>query len=245
MIIRNKILSFAYRLLATSVGILGLILIFQCDTIDGLYWNPLRYFPNIVTVYGVFVLGIETILSFFWVINSKRKGMPQTFGQMLFVAVGLEMAVLLGHPLYFAFINGFNPNAVYFATDRLWAQLILYVFFPAMTLLDWLLFSEKGNWKWHWTIYYISVPVYYTAFSFINHYVRTSTTFATLIFDPNSFLNYPFLGELDGWIGVFLSSFSLLILYLGISFFLIFLSFLLSGKYLSKRRISIESKETM
>lgn len=245
MVIRNRILSFLYRLIATAVGILGLILIFECDTIDGLYWNPLRYFPNLVTIFGVIVLLTETILSFFWVINKNKKGLPQTFGQMLFLALALEMAILLGHPLYFCFINGFNSSAAYFAYDRLWAQLILYVIFPILTLFDWLLFSEKGNWKWHWTIYFVSVPLYYTGFSLINHYVRTSTTFATLIFDHVSFLNYPFLGIADGWVGVFVSSFSLLLLYLAIAYLLIFFSFLLSGKYSSKRRISIESRESI
>lgn len=237
MVIRNRLLAFIYRLLASIIGILGLVFVFQVDKIDQLNANPLRYFGTLTTLYTVCVLLIETIISLLGLRKKAKKGVPQTFGQILFVSIALEMSLLMGHPLYYLFIHCFNVSQAYFAYDRLWAQLFMYVLIPLVSFFDWLLFSEKGNWKWHWVIYFITIPLFYTVFSFLNHYIRTSTTFATLIFDPNTFLNYPLLGELDGWAGVLISSSLMFALYVGVAFFMIFLSFFAGGKYAKKRKL--------
>ena len=196
--------------------------------------NPWRYFGTWVTSYGVFVLFIESFLSFFWLLRKNKRGIPQTFGQVLFVSVALEVGLALSHPISYLFINGGNLLTPYFSYDRLLTQLFTYIFFPILVFGDWLLFSEKGNWKWHWVIYLVSVPSFYTAFAILNHYIRTSTTFANLCFDNNTFLNFAILGEWDGWAGVLISSSTLFLLYIGVSFFVVFLSYLFSGKYARK-----------
>lgn len=242
MVIRNKIFATIYRLALSCIGVLSLVLIFQVDSVDKLDTNSLRYFGTLATIYTTVIIILETLPSLFSLWN-RHKGVFQVYGQLLFVAVTLEVSLLITHPVYFAFVNGYNANASFFMPDRFLAQFLLYLLFPLLTFFDWLLFSEKGNWKWHWVIYFIAIPFFYTLFSFLNHYIRTSTTFAALIFDPNTFLNYPFLGDFGGWIGVFFSSLTMLVIYIGLAFLLIFLSFLVSGKYARKKVISGEIEE--
>lgn len=244
MVIRNKVFAFIYRLALSCIGILSLVLIFLADSINKLDMNSLRYFGTITTLFTTVVIIMETIPNFF-ILWKKGKKIFQVYGQLLFAAVTLEIALLFAHPIYFAFVNGYNHDAILFTVDRFWPQFLVYLLFPVLTFFDWLLFSEKGNWKWHWVIYLMAIPLFYTAFSFLNHYVRTSTTFATLIFDPNTFINYKFLGSLNGWAGVIISSLTLLLTYIATTFLLIFLSFLVTGKYTRKRVISEEIAESI
>lgn len=237
MVIRNRILNFIYRFLALAVGIFILACIFNSDSIDSIGWNAWRYFGTWVTSYGVFVLFLETFLSFFWLLHKSKRRIPQIYGQLLFVALALEVGLALSRPISYLFINGGNVLTPYFSNDRLLTQLLTYIFFPILVFGDWFLFSEKGNWKWHWVIYLIAVPSFYAVFSLLNHYIRTSTTFASLLFDNNTFLNFAVLGEWDGWVGVILSVGALFLLYVSVSFFMVFLSYLLSGKY-ARRTIS-------
>ncbi len=234
MVFRNRILIFIYRLCATLVGIFTLIAAFNLDAVETASWNSIRYLGTEITLYATIILLIETILSIKGLRKSNKSGVPATFGQVLFMSVGLEMALAIGHPFYFLFINIGNSNLVYFSQERLLIQLLMYIVFPLVVFLDWLFFSEKGNWKWHWLIYFGSVPVYYAGFSFLNHYIRTSTTFGTLIFDYRTFVNQGIMGQLGGWAGVIIASLSMFALYLGVATLLLFFSFLLSGKYARK-----------
>ncbi|HBE98536.1 MAG TPA: hypothetical protein DDW18_00560 [Firmicutes bacterium] len=237
MVIRNRILNFIYRFLSLAVGVFTLICVFNADSIDSFGWNAWRYFGTWVTTYGVFVLFIETFLSFFWLLHKNKRVIHQIYGQLLFVSLALEVALALTRPVSYLFIHGGNVLTPYFSNDRLLTQLLTYVFFPILVFGDWFLFSEKGNWKWHWVIYLIAIPCFYGAFSILNHYIRTSTTFACLCFDNNTFLNFAILGEWNGWVGVILSIGTLLLLYISVSFFMVFLSYSLSGKY-ARRTIS-------
>ncbi len=230
MVIRNRIISLIYRIIAAIIGIFTIIFIFYSDSANSFSWNPFRFLGTTITTFSTIVLILEVLIngiSF----RSSSKRIFGIYGQMLYVAVGLETALALTQPVFYLFINGGNISVPYFSADRIFTQLSLYIIFPFVVFFDWLLFSEKGNWKYHWIIYLLSIPLFYTAFSVLNHYIRTSTTFATAIFDNNTFLNYAILGGLNGWVGVIIASMTTLAIYIAIGMGFVFLSNLLSGKY--------------
>ncbi len=230
MVIRNRILALLYRILGVVVGIAAIVFIFYSDSANSFSWNPLRFLGTTISAFSLFVLILEiliTLISF----RSNGKKYFGIYGQMLYVAVGLEIALALSHPIMYLFVNGGNLSVPYFSMDRIMTQLTVYIIFPIVVFFDWLLFSEKGNWKQHWIIYLISIPLFYTAFAILNHYIRTSTTFAATIFDNNSFINYAVLGNLNGWVGVIISSLTVLGVYVLSGVGIVFFSDLLSGKY--------------
>lgn len=237
MVIRNRYFRFIYRLLAVILAIIALTFVFLSDAVNSIGWNAFRYPGTIITMYATFVLLSELFLSLKGLRKSKNANPPMVFGQLLFISVSLEMSLLLTHPLYVWFISFHDVGATYFTNERLITELLLYIILPVLCFLDWLFFSEKGNWKWHWIIYFMAIPFYYAVFSYLRHYVRTSTTFAILTFDPATFWNVPFLEIWGGWLGVILSSLTLYLLYLLIAASLVFLSFLFSGKYRRKPAI--------
>ena len=169
MVIRNRILNFIYRFLALAVGIFTLACIFNSDSIDSIGWNAWRYFGTWVTSYGVFVLFLETFLSFFWLLHKSKRGIPQIYGQLLFVALALEVGLALSRPISYLFITGGNILTPYFSNDRLLTQLLTYIFFPVLVFGDWFLFSEKGYWNWLWVIYLIAVPSFDAVCPLLNH----------------------------------------------------------------------------
>lgn len=234
MIVRNRILAFVYRLLATLVAILSLFICFENDAINSVPWNSARYFGTLVTIFSAIIFLLESIVAGKGLKKANKNTYPAIFGQLLFVMVALEVGLALSHPLYFAYLNIGNPHAAYFPSDRKLNQILMYIVLPLISFLDWLIFSEKGNWKYHWLVYLGSIPFFYAMYSFINHYVRTTTTFATMIFDNSTFLNQGFLSLWNGWLGVIVSSMSILLVYLLIGYFLVFLSAVLGGKYLAK-----------
>ncbi len=230
MVIRNRVLALIYRLIGAGVGIIALCFIFISDSPHAFSLNPMRFIGMEITMYSTLVLLIEAIITaiFFRANTKKYVGI---YGQMLYVAVGLEMALALSHPLTYLLVNGGNISVAYFSTDRIMGQVLSYIIFPVIVFFDWLLFSEKGNWKYRWIIYLISIPLFYTVFSVLNHFIRTTTTFAAIFFDQNTFANYFILGELNGWVGVIISSMTILSTYILSGIALVFFSYLLSGKY--------------
>ncbi len=235
MVIRNRTLAFIYHSLGTILGIVTLVFIVNTYTVNSQFWNPFRYFGSWVSAYTSFVFLAESILCGFALKNRKhRKSNPQVFGQMLYLATCLEIVIAFARPICYLFINGGNIAAPYFSKDQTVTNVLTYIALPATTFFDWFLFSEKGNWKWHWIIYLIALPAMYLAFSILNRGIRQATTFATMIFDNNTYLNYAILGERDGWVGVVISSCTILILFVSVGIFMVFLSYLLSGKYAKK-----------
>ncbi len=230
MVIRNRILALIYRLIGTIIGIVSLVFVFASDSPHAFSLNPMRFIGTEITMFSTIVLIIEAIITgiSFRATQKKYFGI---YGQVLYLAVGLEMALALSRPLSYLFINGGNINVPYFLADRLLTQIFIYIVFPIFVFFDWILFSEKGNWKYRWIIYLISIPLFYTVFAILNHYIRTSTTFATTIFDANTFLNYHILGECNGWVGVILSSLTIFGVYVLSGLTIVFLSYLFSGKY--------------
>ncbi|MDD5885187.1 MAG: hypothetical protein PUC66_03980 [Erysipelotrichaceae bacterium] len=234
MVIRNRYFRFFYRLVAVVIAIAALVFVFHFDAVNSVGWNAIRYPGTLITAFSLVVLLSELFLSLRSLRKSENANPPVVFGQMLFLSVSFELCLLLTHPLYFWFVSFHDGGATYFSNERLLTQILLYLLFPVLVFLDWLFFSEKGDWKWHWLIYFFAVPLYYALFSYLRHYVRTSTTFAVLLFDPSTFWNAPVLGLWGGWLGVVLSSLTIYLLYLAIAVALIFLSFLLAGKYRRK-----------
>lgn len=235
MVIRNRALAFIYHLLGTALGVVAIVFVIKAYTINSQFWNPFRYFVTWVTFFATFVFLAETLLSAFSLKNRKhRKSNPQVFGQLLYLALSLEIIAAFARPISYLFINGGDITVSYFSKDQTVSYVLSYIAMPVAIFLDWFLFSEKGNWKWHWIIYLITLPAMYLAFSVLNRGVRQSTTFATMIFDNNTFLNFKILGLYDGWIGVIISTSTIFILFIVVGLFMIFFSFLLSGKYSRK-----------
>lgn len=230
MVITNRVLALIYRLIGVVIGILTVVCVFFSDSPYAFSSNPMRFIGTWITLFSTLVLFVEAIITGIF-LRANRKKYVGIYGQMLFVAVGLEIALAFAHPVSYLFINAGDMSVAYFSMDRIMTQILLYIIFPVYVFFDWFFFSEKGNWKYRWIIYLLSIPLFYTTFSVLNHYIRTSTTFAATIFDANTYLNYDILGLANGWVGVILASLTIFSIYVLSGLSIIFLSYLFSGRY--------------
>lgn len=235
MLVRSKVLSLIYRICSFLLGLSALIVACMHDGAPSLL-----YFGVLLTLFSLVLLLIEIILNIRNLASTKFAKQSTVYGQILFVCICLELSLIFVHPICFGFSTLSYPNANYFDLGRLPTLLLLYMFFPLSLFFDWFLFSSKGNCHWHWLLYLAFPPIVYFVYSEIDAAIRNTVSTATPIFDPNTFLNQGFMGAGGGWVGVIVSSITVLAVILTIGTLFIILSSYLGGKFKTKKDSSLD-----
>ena len=117
--------------------------------------------------------------------------------------------------------NNFYMDASYtMQTERYWANLLVHVVSPILVLLDYVLFDEKGNFKYYYPIIWLFLPLGYVIYVYSYsargggfYGIGGSREFAYIFLDYNQI----------GYVGVFKSIIIIALLILLVSYIFVFL----------------------
>ena len=136
---------------------------------------------------------------------------------------GTIMAILITGITYQIALapNNFYMDISYtMRTERYWANLLVHVISPILVLLDYVLFDEKGNFKYYYPIIWLFLPLSYVIYVYSYsarggsfYGIGGSREFAYIFLDYNRI----------GYSGVFKSIIIIAILILLVSYFFVFL----------------------
>ena len=136
---------------------------------------------------------------------------------------GTIMAILITGITYQIALapNNFYMDISYtMRTERYWANLLVHVISPILVLLDYVLFDEKGNFKYYYPIIWLFLPLSYVIYVYSYsarggsfYGIGGSREFAYIFLDYNKI----------GYSGVFKSIIIIAILILLVSYLFVFL----------------------
>ena len=172
MVIRNRLFAFLFRVASFGVSVWSCYLLFAT--------RP----PAIALCYftvqtNILIAGVFALLVLFNLIDLIKHGLHG-------VAAGLWMPFALAGLLYALMTaivgNGFLSQSPYTLTT-----VLAHIVTPALYLLDWMLFEEKGTVKWWHAFYWLVFPAFYGAFIFIR-----PTIWPDVIVDTKNNSMYPY-----------------------------------------------------
>lgn len=229
MVIRNQILSLSYRVLLLASGIASLAVL-VLDAGAASLWR----YESVLTLLSSVLVLIEIVVNCISLKDGVRRMAAGVYPAITFLFLSLELGLMVGHPLY-----TFLSDIPYFEDGLGFAAIFLpLILFPILYFLDWLLFGEKGTVKPFHLISLSAFPLLYYLSSLLNHLIKgKETKYATLVFDPRTFLNNSNLSlvmkENEGWNGVAVACFSLLLIDIGCGLIL-----LLTSRFLARNSLS-------
>ena len=229
MVIRNQILSLSYRVLLLALGVASLTVL-VLDASAASLWR----YESVLTLLSSVLVLIEIVVNCISLKDGVRRMAAGVYPAITFLFLSLELGLMVGHPLY-----TFLSDIPYFEDGLGFAAIFLpLILFPILYFLDWLLFGEKGTVKPFHLISLSAFPLLYYLSSLLNHLIKgEDAKYATLVFDPRTFLNNANLSlvmkENEGWNGVAVACFSLLLIDIGCGLLL-----LLTSRFLAKNSLS-------
>ena len=150
---------------------------------------------------------------------------------------GTIMAILITGITYQIALapNNFYMDISYtMRTERYWANLLVHVISPILVLLDYVLFDEKGNFKYYYPIIWLFLPLSYVIYVYSYsarggsfYGIGGSREFAYIFLDYNKI----------GYSGVFKSIIIIAILILLVSYLFVFLDRKLKRKWFDEKRV--------
>ena len=172
---KNRI-KIIYRLLLICLGLYGLYL--NLFSGYGNITEMLRYFTILSNI-------IVVIFFIFLVINCKKNS-PHLKGA---ITMAITVTFLIFHfmlrPTLFDMANSeFNMYSP--------ANLLMHYIIPIMTILDWLIFDIKGQYKWYDPIIWLLIPLAYFIIMSINGLL--GYTFSSGSHYPYFFMDWDTLG---------------------------------------------------
>ena len=214
MVIRNRLLSLTYRVMALAALVLLIVFYFRSSTA---YYVALSYFGVLVSFLLALLFSLEIIFN---AIDLKRgvNGFPAgTNMHFALPIVCFSMEASLGYIISSSF-SGFGS----------WIEILFYVGLFLLPLGDWLMFDEKGTVPFYTAFTSQIVPIFYGIFS-----VFRAIIWPEAVLKNGEMYPYPFLDPHSGWFwpGCLIVFLCMLIFTL----LIVFLNNLLSFKYRKAR----------
>ena len=219
MQVRNRLASLIFRLIALTVLIVAFSYVMNSPTNS---WELMLRFGILTALLEIFVFSIELINNSI----DMRRGIHG-------IPAGIYMPLRLLTTSYttYSFLLFFINNGFDGKTPEL-TLVLFHVALLSFSLLDWILFCEKGTVKWYTSFTGLFFPLMYALFLY----------FRTLIWPDAFFENggkYPYNILNKDYGEIALSAFLLVITIIALSALLILINNLLAGKY-KKRQSYID-----
>lgn len=234
MVIRNRLLSLIYRTVVLGAAITSFIMLLVCYQTYGTWM--LGRFDILITVYTMLIALFEVIANSI----DLRKGVH---GQ----PAGVNATLLLAAVIYevsdiiiYAFSRNFG-NMSYLIGGSEVMTVFVHCLLPALVLLDWVLFGEKGTVKWGHSFMIMFFPILYSGFMFIVETIGENNApslmyISAIVFQRGT--SYPsWMQDANGMAGV---AFVLAIdfaIFTALTYLCIFLNNLMAGKYIKFYRL--------
>lgn len=152
MRIRNKTVSIIWKVVLLAFGTYGLL--DGSGILAGAY-SP--GFPHMFTNISNLFAWVYFLLAVIWLVKNREDEDAVTFApQFKYTAtISLMVTMLIAHFLLF--------DAMFQNGQLVWHLVVLHYVVPIMTLLDWVLFDEKGEMPVWGPLVWISLAVIYLA----------------------------------------------------------------------------------
>lgn len=168
MYIKNKRVSLIYKAIALVVCIFGQIL--ALDILHGNFrWNQILFYTNQSNILCL----VYFLLSIVFVVKSIRNDGPD--GPATFVPRvkgAIVMAITVTMLIYWFLLDG-RLNALDTSStlglNKLWplTNYVVHLFVPLLTIVDWVLFDQKGKFKKMDPVKWLYIPLIYYIFALI------------------------------------------------------------------------------
>ncbi|MBR4274804.1 MAG: hypothetical protein IKQ34_02205 [Bacilli bacterium] len=229
MVIRDRLIALIYHIVALIIGIATLAI--QLNTnVPNNFWAGFGNYATIVTLFSSIIILSEIIANAIGMREKRNTIAPGVVPFLFHGALALSVSLAVIHPFYCYFV-GVN----YMKPDTFVYSLLSFIVFPAIVLLDWILFGEKGTVKWSYGMFPLFFPIFYFLFSVMRKNLVSGSTYSTLVFDQNTFLMSKHLPDVfsagNGWAGVFISILSLFAIIVLVDFALILINNLFAKRY--------------
>ncbi|BFU42734.1 Pr6Pr family membrane protein [Krasilnikovia sp. MM14-A1004] len=157
MNVRDPRFVTAIRLITATAVLIGVILDASGDST---VLSLLPYFTIQSSIaYGVFAA---------WAATRSWRGELSTPAPLkgavtLYVTItGLVFHFVLDNPA-----SGFAQLGVHRTPAEAVANQLLHTVVPLLAVLDWLLFDERGRYKWRYALYWLAFPLFYLGFALV------------------------------------------------------------------------------
>lgn len=220
MYVNNRPIVAIYRLVLGALAVA--VLWAQFGAYGAAVW---RLFSTWVLVLMAVYFLISAIVTAFFTRRGSGQVICPTW-QGAIVVAGLVM--LAGNIVIYA-----HDFIVVDAPGGLWG-LVAYFLLPVLALVDWLIFSDKGRWRWSAPFYFLALPTFYAMWILLT---AVSMREGAVLRYPYGFLDYNVIGVemLLLWLLV------LGVIILTVGYGLVVLDFVMSGE-LSKHIVLLRIK---
>lgn len=162
MYINNRIFALTYRLFSFLLGTFAIIYDFGIFNGEFKSVNFL-YFTIISNLFCVGFFGLLCIKTF---VDIKKEGIYGSSNMFSHLRGGILISILLTMSVYHFILIPYalkiNPYQHLKVVD-----IIFHYIIPLLTLFDWILFDEKGTFKWYDPIFWTIGPYVYLALIFM------------------------------------------------------------------------------
>jgi len=151
MCINNRVLALVYRLIAFILG--SLAIFFDFGLFDGEFKKGnFLYFTIISNIVCVIFFGILLIKTIY---DIKNNGIYGSSNVLFHIRGEILISILLTMSVYHFILIPYALNINPYQSLKL-VDIFFHYVMPMLTLFDWILFDEKGKFKWYdpliWTI---------------------------------------------------------------------------------------------
>lgn len=155
MYIKNRYISAVYKLAVSACGIIGIQLQLSLFSGSSANWEMFRFFTNLSNLACV----LYFLIAAFWLIGGKTH--DKTTFCPVFKSI-IMMSIIVTMLVAQFMLSGFDMNGTQGT-----ALILLHRVVPIMTVLDWLLFDQKGWMTKFSPLFGVSAPLVYFAYSLI------------------------------------------------------------------------------
>ena len=179
MCIKNKLSKQIYRMIYLLFCISGIILQYANSAMNG--GNSVR----MLSAYYTMITNVLCFVYFAYLVIAPEHENPLIKGGVIMsiVLTGLGYHLLLAD----AGAGTMEASATPFFA---YSNLMVHTITPLGAIIDYFLFSEKGEYKWQYPLYWLIIPVLYGIFIFIRAAVSPYKFYG---FNGLSRFPYPFL----------------------------------------------------
>lgn len=162
MCIRNRIIALIYRVIAFCLG--AITLVYDFGLFNGIFKiSNLLYFTIIS---NLFCVGLFLALIIRTADDIKNDGICGSSSISPHFKGGVLMCILLTMSVYHFVLIPYALKLNPYQSLKM-ADVIFHYVMPFFTLFDWILFDEKGKFKWYDPIVWTVFPYFYAIFIFV------------------------------------------------------------------------------
>ena len=161
MCIKNRGVALVYRLLAFIVG--SIALIYDFGLFNGEFKRAnLLYFTIISNLFCIVFFGCLVVKT---VADIRKDGLYGSTTFLTHIRGEILISILLTMSVYHFILIPYALKINPYQTLKL-VDIIFHYIIPVFTLFDWVLFDEKGKFKWYDPLYWTIGPYLYLGFIF-------------------------------------------------------------------------------